>query len=154
MPKTQRRSKSYVENPEKGSNAPDTSPATLPLPGVTDRKKEPLQTPKKSRPRKLLTPEELQEQETALKNKYSHLVKGTLLNATKGDPAKGLTPNEITKFRHKRSCAIQCTCGLVRRIATSDLAQVKLCPDCTKDERNRRKRERRATAAANKLAPQ
>ena len=159
--KTGRRSKPYIEDvpegTEDGSNAPTASPRIIPLPGVTERKKEPIQTPKKSRPRKLLSPEELSEQETVLKGRYPHLVKGTLINATKGGPIPGLvqalTPDEITKFRHKRSCAIKCTCGIERRIATSDLAQVKLCPNCTRDERNRRKRDRRATAAA-KIAPQ
>lgn len=148
-----RRSKPFIESTpegiEDGSNAPDdvqVSPATIPLPGARDRKKEPLEIQKKSRPRKLLNQKELQTQEANLRKRYPHLVQGTLLNATKGNPLEGLTAEEVQRFHHKRSCIIKCTCGTTRRIATSDLAQVKLCPDCTKDERNRRKRERRAAA--------
>lgn len=136
---------------EDGSNDPNV--ATLPetpvaTPGDTSRKKKPLPAAEKpkGRPRKLLTAQELAEEENRLEAKYPHLVQDSLMNATKDQPQAGLTDEEVGKFRHKRSCLIKCTCGAERRIATSDLAQVTLCPSCTRDERNRRKRERRATA--------
>lgn len=154
-----RRSKPFIETPrdriEDGSGAPTVAaPPETPIatPGNTERKKDPLPAPEqpkeekpKGRPRKLLTPEELTTEETKLRTKYPHLIENTLINATKNQPIDGLSDSEVQKFHHKRSCLIKCSnCELQRRIATSDLAQVTLCENCTKDERNRRKRERRA----------
>ena len=149
------RSKPFIQakpqsNIEDGSNAPTATLPEAPIatPGDTKRKKEPLPATEKpkGRPRKLLTTQELAEEETRLKSKYPHLIENSLLNATKDQPTAGLNDQEIKKFRHKRSCLIKCTCEAERRIATSDLAQVTLCPNCTTNERNRRKRERRAAA--------
>jgi hypothetical protein len=114
-----------------------------PKPGNTKRPKA-AATKKTGRPRKPLNPQELKTTETKLKHKYPNIVNNSLLNATKGEPTEGLTTDEITRFNHKRSVIITCTCGATRRIATSDLAQVSLCENCTRENRNRRKRERRA----------
>jgi len=161
----QRRSKPYIDNnpDEPREDPPETAttthdaPATIPMPGATERKKEPLPAiQKKSRPRKLLSKDELRAEEAKLRKKYPQIVQGTLRNATKGQFVEGLTPEETHKFKHKRSVLIHCQqsivgektaiCGRPRRIATSDLAQVRMCEDCTRDERNARKRERRAAA--------
>lgn len=94
----------------------------------------------KSRPRKLLTAEELKIEERRLKAKYPHIVKGTLLNVTKGKRTKGLSVKEVEKFEHKRSCLIACQrCTTRRRVATSDLAQVTLCTSCTRGRPQRSK---------------
>ena len=126
-----------------------------PAPGATTRVKTkpiPKKTTPQARPRKLLTAEQLLEHETALIAKgYNHINPGTLLNATKGEPTNGLSIAETIKYKHKRSVLIQCVrieCTNTRRIATSDLAQVQLCEECTKDARNTRKRSRRALARA------
>lgn len=146
MSGTVRRAKPGVDSTEgviAGTIGPE--PAE-PRPGATERKKESLKIEKPSRPRKLLNEEELKDEEAKLKDRYPHIIDNTLLNATKDQTTEGLTADEVTKFRHKRSVIIACTCGVQRRIATSDLAQVTLCVKCTTDERNRRKRERRAAA--------
>ena len=143
------------EGIEDGSGEPTAvapAPAAVPVPGATKRKRKPLPAKEKpqGRPRKLLTAQELVEEEIRLKAKYPHLVKDSLLNATKDTPISGLTNEEVYKFRHKRSCLIKCVCSHERRIATSDLAQVTLCPTCTRDARNQRKRARRILARAAK----
>lgn len=168
------RSKPYVDrNPDEPTEEPPKEHTTAtaleasygvevvePAPGDTTRQKQPLPPPKKpkSRPRKLLTQDELTTEEEKLRKRYPHIVKGTLRNATKGNPMDGLTQDEIRKFKHKRSVIIQCQRTLVgqgeapctanRRIATSDLAQVLMCENCTREERNARKRERRAIEKA------
>jgi hypothetical protein len=161
-----RRSKPYIDsNPDEPTqDPPETTTATTeeahygaelvePKPGATQREKQPLplQIGKKSRPRKLLSKNELRAEEKRLLARYPHIVQGSLRNATKGELVEGLTPEEIHKYKHKRSIIIECQraianqiCGVKRRIATSDLAQVTLCETCTTDERNARKRERRA----------
>ena len=127
-------------------------PQTTPTPGATQRKK-PIATPKTkppTRPRKLLTPEELTQAETQLALSYYNIIPGTLYNATKDTPTPGLTDAEVWKYRHKRSIRIKCACGEERRIATSDLHQSKLCPKCTKNARNTRKRACRTLTRNNK----
>lgn len=104
----------------------------------------PMNTTKKyPRPRKPLDPVGLTAAETELRAKYPHIVEGTLLNATKGVAQPNLSPAEAYKFKWKRSVIIQCACGQQRRIATSDLAQVTLCEDCTRATRNANKRATR-----------
>lgn len=134
-----------------------TTPTQKIRPGDTTH----VQTkPKTTKPRlrKPLTPQQLLDHETKLLTKYPHIIKGTLLNATKGIQTNKLTPAETAKYKHKRSITIQCTttlktdqptqCTNTRRIATSDLAQVKRCKNCTKNHRNARKRARRALTKA------
>ena len=129
-------------------NTTETETTTQPNPGSKTRPKSQTTKPK-GRPRKLLTPEQIQEEEQTLLERYQHLIPNTLTNATKGNPVEGLTPAEVTKYEHKRSVLIKCNdCDNQRRIATSDLAQVKLCEDCTRNARNARKRQRRADAKA------
>jgi hypothetical protein len=99
-----------------------------------------MNTKKYPRPRKPLDPVGLTAAEAELRAKYPHIVEGTLLNATKGIAQFWLTPAEAHKFKWKRSIIIQCACGQQRRIATSDLAQVTLCEDCTRATRNASKR--------------
>jgi len=121
-----------------------TTETQTPLPGSTTRDKTPIKK-KKGRPRKPLTPEQLATNSLALREKYPHAQSGTRLNATKGQPTPGLNDAEVAKYKHKRSIAIKCTtCSNERRIATSDLAQVHLCENCTRNARNSRKRQRRA----------
>ena len=148
-----------MSNPD--NNAATLDNSLLPAPGATERKKATpaiAAKPHTVRPRKLLSPSELTIEENNYKIKYPHITSGTLTNATKDNPTEGLTPEEVTKYRHKRSCEIQCqfvgadgvACQNTRRIATSDLAQVKLCDECTRIARNQRKRERRALAKTKK----
>jgi len=75
--------------------------------------------------------------EAGLKLRYPHVVLGSLreVSAREG------------KFHMKRSVQIKCTfpgCETLRRIATSDLAQVTLCEEHTRQARLRRRREARA----------
>ncbi len=95
----------------------------------------------KARP--LLDDKELKAEELDLRKEYPHIIRGTLRNIG-GDPKK------IKAWRVKRTVEIKCTmskCKTIRRIATSDLHQCKMCPDCTIDERLRRRREARAAVA-------
>jgi len=78
----------------------------------------------------------LETDELALSKKYPHIIKGTIRDVSNG---KG-------KFHHKRSVEIKCTfkgCKETRRVATSDLAQVKFCEQHTRMERLRRRRAAR-----------
>ena len=130
------------------------SKSTLPKPGNKERSKNP-KIIKKGRPRKLLSQEELQTEEARFMAIGRGIVAGTLLNATKDSPMDGLDMGEVHKYRHKRSVIIECAadgCYVQRRIATSDLAQVILCEECTRVARNARKRDRRRVARAAKRA--
>lgn len=130
--------------------APSSTPAE-PAPGSTARAKEPLPASlvKTPRPRKPLTKDGLATAEATLRAKYPHIIEGSLRNATKNQPTDDMDKDEVAKFHHKRSVRIHCknsACRNTRRIATSDLAQVAYCEDCTRANRNTRKRERRAKA--------
>lgn len=94
----------------------------------------PMAKATKTAPKKL-NKEELAEIEAGLITKYPHIVPGSLRNIeTSG------------KYEGKRTIEIRCQypgCNKVRRIATSDLAQVKFCEEHTLLQRAERRRERR-----------
>ncbi len=98
---------------------------------------------KKARERQPLTAEELIDEERKLRKQYPKIVKGSLRNAS---------TDENDEFHNKRTVEIECAtrgCKAVRRIATSDLHQVKHCVECTQKNRlNRRKLARQARKAA------
>jgi hypothetical protein len=71
--------------------------------------------------------------EPALRAKYPHVVEGTL----GWDAGQG-----------KQVVEIACACGEVRRVATSDLFQVRSCAACAKAERKARKAAKRAKVDA------
>ena len=86
--------------------------------------------PKKKR----LNREELDAAERILRKKYRHIVSGTL---------KNLSANGV--HHGKRTVTIKCAasgCDNTRRIATSDLAQVRYCADCTVERRVARRRKK------------
>lgn len=93
--------------------------------------------PKKKR----LGKEELAAAERVLLSKYRHMVKGSLRNFS----GRGLYPG-------KRTAKIRCAstgCDAERRVATSDLAQVRHCVPCTLERRaERRRRAARKTRQA------
>ncbi len=87
-----------------------------------------------------LSPAELKEQEAILRKKYPAIVVGSLRNIG--------TKKDKPHF-NKRSVEITCAhrgCKETRRIATSDLAQVKQCEEHTRLARLKRKQEQRAKA--------
>jgi hypothetical protein len=87
-----------------------------------------------SRKKKRLNREELDAAEKVLRKKYRHIVKGTL---------KNVSPNGL--HFGKRTVKIQCAttgCDSQRKIATSDLAQVRYCTDCTQERRAARRRRK------------
>lgn len=86
--------------------------------------------PKKKR----LNKEELAAAEKELRKKYKHIVTGTLRNVSNGAAHKG-----------KRTIEIKCAtrgCNATRRVATSDLAQVRHCVPCTLERRAARRRKK------------
>ena len=75
--------------------------------------------------------------EAALQQQYPHVVTGSLREATLHNG----------KFHLKRNVQIKCSspgCEVLRRVATSDLAQVKMCEDHTRIARLQRRRDNRA----------
>ena len=98
---------------------------------------------KVSRPRPRLDEKQLRTAEAELKKKYPHIVKGTLRNAENGGP-----------HNQKRTVEIKCSkpgCQVTRRVATSDLAQVTMCEEHTRQARlERRRAARKAKATAKK----
>lgn len=75
---------------------------------------------------------ELVQAEIALRKKYPHIVKGSLKNLGSRGAYAG-----------KRTVMIKCSaprCASTRRVATSDLAQVRFCEDCTQARRAERRR--------------
>jgi len=83
--------------------------------------------PKKKR----LNKDELKDAETTLRKKYKHVIPGTLKNLA-----------AVGNWSGKRTVKIKCAtprCGNERKVATSDLAQVRYCERCTL----RRRRQRR-----------
>lgn len=93
----------------------------------------PPSAPKSKKPRKPAEPkgkptDDLAAAEAKLRQKYPHIVPGTLR-----PPADG---------SHKRTVEIACQrkdCDRRRRIATSDVWQVRFCPECTKAVRQERR---------------
>lgn len=80
--------------------------------------------------------EELAAAELVLHRKYPHVVVGSLREIGTRDG----------KFHMKRNVQIKCTfpeCETLRRVATSDLAQVKLCEEHTRVTRLQRRRDAR-----------
>ena len=101
---------------------------------------------KKPRPRKRLDAAELAAVEANLRKKYDHIVEGSLRDI-------GTQPD--TKFHNKRSVEIRCQwegCTKTRRIATSDLAQVRYCEEHTHQARLERRRTQRKDAKPKKPA--
>ena len=98
---------------------------------------------KVSRPRPKLDEKELKAAEKALKVKYPGIVNGTLKNAEAGNGPHA----------NKRTVEIKCAhkgCNVTRRVATSDLAQVTMCEEHTRQARLERRREARKVRAAAK----
>ena len=98
---------------------------------------------KVSRPRPKLDDKELRAAEKVLKAKYSQIVIGTLKNAEAGDGPHA----------NKRTVEIKCAhkgCKVTRQVATSDLKQVTMCEEHTRQARLERRREaRKVRSAAN-----
>ena len=88
-----------------------------------------------SRPKKKrLNRDELDVAEKTLRKKYRHIVTGSLKNLS----ANGL-------HHGKRTIVVKCAtpkCEETRKIATSDLAQVRFCTDCTLERRAARRRKK------------
>lgn len=108
---------------------------------------------KPARSRRLLTADELKAEEKVYLDKDYKIVKGTLRN-------RGEDPGKEARFEKKRSVEITCGkrgCDEKRRIATSDLWQVKFCEPHTLEDRAERKNENRRNktkkAKATKKAP-
>jgi acetyl-CoA carboxylase beta subunit len=81
--------------------------------------------------------------EAALQQQYPHVVTGSLREASLHNG----------KFHLKRNVQIKCAspgCEVLRRVATSDLAQVKMCEDHTRIARLQRRRDGRAALKAAK----
>lgn len=76
-------------------------------------------------------PEEasLASDEAALRQKYPHVIEGSL-------KAAGMGP-----FGHKRTATIKCPCGSEREVATSDLFHVDKCESCTKEAKKEARRK-------------
>jgi len=98
-------------------------------------------TEKVSRPRPKLDEKELKAAEKDLKAKYPQIIVGTLKNA---EAVEGPHAN-------KRTVEIKCAhkgCDATRRVATSDLKQVTMCEEHTRQARLERRREARRERAA------
>ena len=91
-----------------------------------------------------MTKQVLATAEAALQQQYPHVVTGSLREATLHNG----------KFHLKRNVQIRCSspgCEVLRRVATSDLAQVKMCEDHTRIARLQRRRDGRAAIKAAKI---
>jgi len=100
-----------------------------------------VQTEKISRPRPKLDEKELRAAEKDLKARYPQIVVGTLKNAEAGEGPHA----------NKRTVEIKCAhkgCEITRRVATSDLKQVTMCEEHTRQARLERRREARQARAA------
>jgi len=125
-----------VAEPAKPKRPRKTKPAAAkpkaaPKPKKTD----------KPHARKQLNAEELATEEKTLLRKYKRIVPGSLKNAS---------TNEEHEFFQKRTVIVACAtpgCEKTRRIATSDLHQVKFCEGCTRDRRLARRRKARKAAS-------
>lgn len=87
-----------------------------------------------TRRKKRLNRDELNAAEKQLHKKYRHIVAGTLKNVS----ANGMHAG-------KRTVKIECAtpnCDNERKIATSDLAQVRYCCECTQERRAERRRKK------------
>ncbi len=94
-----------------------------------------------TRPRRRSSPDEI-----ALRKKYPHIVPGTLSD---------VVTDKKSSYFHKRTIKIQCTfpgCKETRVIATSDLAQVRMCEEHVRVSRLERRRDMRAKANGKKKA--
>ncbi len=94
------------------------------------------------RHRPLLTAEELKAEENRYTAEGYRIVPGTLCN-------RDQDPEKDPKFKSKRSVVITCgmrSCGTERRVATSDLHQVKFCLPHTLECRAYRKNASRRKA--------
>jgi cobyric acid synthase len=90
-----------------------------------------------ARTRKKLTDEELKAEEKKLKDLGYKIVPGTLKNAN---------GRRNAQYHQKRTVEITCSkrgCTVTRRVATSDLHQVTMCEEHTKEARLQRRREAR-----------
>lgn len=82
--------------------------------------------------RKRLSGTELNQAEAELRRKYPHVIKGSLKNLA----GRG-------QYAGKRTVTIKCSsprCTATRRVATSDLSQVRFCEDCTQERRAERRK--------------
>ena len=105
-------------------------------------KKEKAPKPPKEPKVKESTEVILARDEAKLCEKYPHVIKGTIADV-----------NTFPEIGAKRSVEIACQyagCEAKRRIATSDLAQVKYCAEHTRVARLERRKDARAAKAATK----
>lgn len=120
---------------------PDRQKAKKTAPRVSSKAKKEAS---KGRSRPRLDDAGVKAEEKKYREKYPRVVRGSFQDITqkKGD-----------KFEQKRSVEVRCVtrgCGNVRRIATSDLAQVDRCEECTYQDRLKRRQDlRREVAEAN-----
>ena len=112
-------------------------------PAKTKKEKAP-KAPKPPKEPKVKDPIEvvLARDEAKLREKYPHIVPGTIADV-----------NTYPEIGAKRSVEIACQyegCSAKRRVATSDLAQVKYCSEHTRVARLERRKDARAAKAATK----
>lgn len=93
----------------------------------------------------------LKAEEKALQEKYKDqkIVPGSIANIGAAKDVSGNTVETKCRSWNKRTVVIRCQwkgCKETRRIATSDLAQVKFCEEHTLEHRRQRRRELRAAA--------
>ena len=81
----------------------------------------------------------LAQRENDVRKKYKRVLEGTIQRDTEGSHAGKITV--------ELSCAAK-DCVNVRRVATSDLFQVKFCQDCTTAIRNKNRRKKVAALKA------
>ncbi len=130
------------------------------------KKEKPAKAPKVAKPKaekkpakkEKLTDDELRAEEKALKEKYSQephnqrIVKDSIADIGAAKDLRGEAVDAKFRKWNKRTVEIVCQwkgCKETRRIATSDLAQVKFCETHTIESRKER---RKAIRAANKAA--
>jgi hypothetical protein len=107
---------------------------------------------KKAAPTKAEQAEELDEKERQLRRKYPRIVEGSIRPAAKSE-AEAVRLKVDKKFVHKITVEIRCAtkgCPNVRRVATSDLAQVRYCEACTIKRRLARRKAARQAAKKSK----
>lgn len=130
------------------TNEANTATAVLEKPAKAKKPaKKPAKEPKAKKSDKL-TDDELKTEEDTLRKKYKDqdIVKGSIANIGAATALNGETIPKKYREWNKRTVVIKCQwdkCKEVRRIATSDLAQVKYCELHTQEARKARRKELR-----------
>lgn len=135
----------------------NTKRSTATTKKATKGTKAAAKTPRKKAEKKPPTKDELTAMEAELREKYSKkpynqtIVEGSIADIGAATSVNGRKVPQAFREWNKRTVEIVCQwegCNETTRIATSDLHQVKFCPEHTAEHRKEQRRLRRQAKAA------